>query len=198
MSTAIAFAVRTAAILALAAAIWFFAGVEPAHACSCLPPGSPSESLANSTEVFQGVVASIDIYDRGDGTWATNDPVTVKFDVSAVWKGQVGDSIEIATVRDSVSCGFEFAEGAEYIVYSYEGSTGLCSRTHEVGQAGYNDREELGPGRAPDPTAATPTPNPTANPPAVGGCGRASSSSGADIWWAALALGAAWMARGRS
>ena len=192
MPTAIAFAVRTAAILALAA-LALFAGAEPTHACSCVPLGSPSESLADATEVFQGVVTSVEVYDRGDGTWATNDPVTVEFDVSAVWKGRVGDSIEIATVRDSVSCGFEFAEGVEYVVYSYEGSTGLCSRTHAVGRAGYNDREELGAGRAPDSTIVTPTPT----PPAVGGCGRA-SSSGADIWWAALAFGAAWMARGRS
>ena len=216
MPTAIAFAVRTAAILALAAAIWLSASVEPSHACSCLPFGSPSESLASATEVFQGVVTSVEVYDRGDGTWASNDPVTMEFDVSVVWKGQVGKSITITTVRDSVSCGRPLGLGVEYIVYSYGGGIGLCDRTHAVGEAGYNDREELGPGRAPDPTIATPTPAPTATPnptatpaptatptstpapdaPAVGGCGRA-SSSGADIWWAALALGAARMARAR-
>lgn len=203
MPTAIAFAIRAVSILALAG-LWLLASVEPSQACSCLSPGSPSESLADATEVFQGVVASVEIYDRGDGTWASNDPVTVEFDVNTVWKGALSRSFTVTTVRDGASCGFGFALGVEYIVYSYEGSTGLCSRTHEVGRAGYNDREELGQGRAPDataatpapsPTAAPPAPSPTAAPPAVGGCARA--ESGADIWWAALAVGAAWMARGR-
>ena len=196
MPTALTFAIRAISILALAAALWLLASAETSQACSCASPGSPSEFLADATEVFQGVVTSIDAYERGDGTWATNDPVTVEFDVNTVWKGQVSHSITITTVRDEVSCGFEFDWGAEYVVYSYDGSTGLCSRTHEVGQAGYNDREELGPGRAPtapSPTAAPPTPAPDA--PAGGGCGR--SASGADIWWAALAVGAAWMGRAR-
>ena len=230
MPTALIFAIRTVSILALAAAFWLLASAKPSHACSCLPHGSPSESLAKSTEVFQGVVTSVhgyDIGDRGGGSWASNDPVTMEFDVSVVWKGQVGKSITIKTVRDGVSCGRPLGLGGEYIVYSYGGGIGLCDRTHEVGRAGYNDREELGPGRAPDPTIATSTPEPTVAPPtpkptvtptapsptaappdpnptaaptapspsAGGGCGRA--SSGADIWWAALAVGAAWMGRAK-
>ena len=98
MPTALTFAVRAISILALAAALWLLASAEPSQACSCLPHGSPSESLAKSTEVFQGVVTSVhgyDIVDRGDGTWASNDPVTMEFDVSVVWKGQVGKSITI-------------------------------------------------------------------------------------------------------
>lgn len=206
MPTALTFAIWTVSILALAA-LWLLASAEPSQACSCLPHGSPSESLAKSTEVFQGVVTSVhgyDIGDRGDGSWASNDPVTMEFDVSVVWKGQVGKSITIKTVRDGVSCGRPLGLGGEYIVYSSGGGIGLCDRTHEVGRAGYNDREELGPGRAPDPTISTPTPEPTVAPPtpdptaaptAVGGCGRA--AAGADIWWAALAVGAAWMARAK-
>lgn len=190
MPTALIFAIRTISILALVA-LWLLASEEPSQACSCASPGSPSESLADATEVFQGVVTSIDAYERGDGTWGSADPVTVEFDVNTVWKGRVSRSITITTVRDDVSCGFEFDWGAEYVVYSYKGSTGLCSRTHEVGEVGYNDREELGPGRAPGTTIATPTPDPTA----VGGCGRA--AAGADIWWAALAVGAAWVGRAR-
>ena len=199
MPTALTFAIRAISILALAA-LWLLASAEPSEACSCVPLRSPSEALADATEVFQGVVTSVEIHDRGDGTWATNDPVTMELDVSVVWKGQVGKSITIKTVRDGISCGRPLGLGGEYIVYSYGGGIGLCDRTHEVGRAGYNDREELGPGRAPDPTIATPTPEPTAAPPtpeptAVGGCGRA--ASGADIWWAALAVGAAWTARAR-
>ena len=197
MPTTLIFAIRTVSLMALAAALWLLASVEPSQACSCEPLRSPSETLARSTEVFLGVVTSVEVHDRGDGTWASNDPVTVEFDVNTVWKGQVGRSIMIKTVRGGESCGFGFALGVEYIVYSSYGNTGMCRRTHEVGRAGYNDREELGPGRAPDPTIATPTPEPTAapSPPAGGGCGRA--SSGADIWWAALAVGAAWMGRAR-
>lgn len=199
MPTALIFAIRAISILALAA-LWLLASAEPSQACSCLPHGSPSESLASATEVFQGVVTSVHVYDRGDGTWASNDPVTMELDVSVVWKGQVGNSITIKTARDGASCGRPLGLGGEYIVYSYGGGIGLCDRTHEVGRAGYNDREELGPGRAPDPTIATPTPEPTAaapapDAPAVGGCGRA--AAGADIWWAALAVGAAWMGRAR-
>ena len=226
MPTALTFAIRAVSLMALAA-LWLLASAEPSQACSCLPHGSPSESLASATEVFQGVVTSVHMYDRGGGIWASNDPVTMEFDVSVVWKGQVGNSITIKTVRDSESCGRPLGLGGEYIVYSYGGGIGLCDRTHQVGRAGYNDREELGPGRAPDPTIATPTPEPTVapptpkptaapptpkptaaptapsptaappapSPPAVGGCGRA--SSGADIWWAALAVGAAWMGSAR-
>ena len=176
--------------------IWLSASAEPGYACYCAPPGTPSEALAQSHSVFRGVVTSISTVERGDGIWGSDDPVDVEISVSEVWKGSTSRTRTLKTVRSEVSCGFEFEIGAEYIVYAYENSSvSLCSRTHSVAMGfhdDYNDLEELGQGQAP--TDAIPAPTAVVNPPPTGGCGRA-SSSGADIWWAALAVGVAWLGR---
>ena len=192
------FIARAALSLALLT-IWLSASVEPSHACSCVSPGSPDEALAESHSVFRGVVSSMSTVEREDGSWGTDDPVDVEFSVSEVWKGPLSRTRALKTVRSSVSCGFEFELGAEYIVYTHDGSSvSLCSRTHNLAtgfyEDDYNDLEELGPGQ--DPATAT-APNETATPPATSGaCGQA-SSSGADIWWAALMVGAVWLGKRR-
>ena len=188
-----------AARLALGVAllgIWLSASAEPSYACSCVPSGSPSEALARSHSVFRGVVASISTVEREDGIWSSTDPVEVEISASEVWKGPTSRTRTLETVRSEVSCGFEFELGAEYIVYTHDiSSVSLCSRTHSLAIGrydDYNDLEELGPGQAP--TDAIPAPTAVVDPPASGGCGRA-ASSGADVWWAALAVGAAWLGR---
>ena len=192
------FIARAALSLALLA-IWLSASVETGYACSCVPPGSPREALAESHSVFRGVVASIATVEREDGSWGTDDPVDVEFSVSEVWKGPLSRTRSLKTVRSSASCGFEFELGAEYIVYTYDDSSvSLCSRTHSLATGFYDDRndlEELGPGQAPS-SESSPAPESTAEIPTPngGGCGR-STSSGADIWWAALLVGAAWLGK---
>ena len=83
----------------------------------------------------------------------------------------------VTTVRDEAGCGFTFAEGEEYVIYSRSDATppevSLCSRTRLAANA-QEDFDALGEGstpepgsRAPEPTATptlTPTPEPTATP----------------------------------
>ena len=191
-----------AARLALGVAllgIWLSASAAPSYACDCPSPGSPSEALAQSHSVFRGVVTSISMVEREDGSWGSDDPVAVEISASEVWKGPTSRTRTLETVRSEVSCGFEFELGAEYIVYTHDDSfVSLCSRTHSLATGffddDYNDLEELGQGQAP--TDAIPAPTAAAENQASGGCGRA-MSSGADVWWAALAVSVAWLGKRR-
>ena len=170
--------------------IWLSASAGTSYACSCLPPGSPTEALDYSDAVFRGRATSAHVDE-------TTRIITTEFDVSVVWKGPLNRTISITTGMDGVSCGIGgFSLGAEYIVYSYGGSTGICGRTHNLAMGfpddDYNDMEELGQGQAP--TDAIPAPTVAAENQTAGGCGLA-ADSGADVWWAALAVGVAWLGR---
>lgn len=123
-----------------------------AHACSCMAPGSPQESLESSAAVFQGTVASV----ASDGDMGYR----VTFSADKAWKGVTASPLDVRTARDSAACGFNFEEGKKYIVYAYadeEGAlaTGLCSRTHELA-ANDPDVAALGEGSA---VTATTTPS---------------------------------------
>lgn len=119
-----------------------------AFACSCLQPGPPMESAAQSEAVFAGTVANIAPQPAGQ----FGGGVLVTFDVQQVWKGPVGPQLTLSTSSSSASCGYEFVAGEEYIVYAnaQEGmlATGLCSRTAPLANAAA-DVEALGPGEAP-------------------------------------------------
>ncbi len=99
-----------------------------AHACSCLPVGTAEESLETSSAVFSGQVMSI----HEDESMAAKK---VTFSVDTVWKGILGETIEVTTGMDSAGCGFEFTIGENYMVYASGEealSTTLCSRTHQA------------------------------------------------------------------
>jgi hypothetical protein len=126
--------------LFLAAAL-LFSGLSvftgQAYACSCMIPPPPQEALQGSSAVFAGKVVGIE---APQGAMISSaDPVAVKFEVSQVWKGPQEATIVITTPRDSASCGFEFTQGGEYIVYAWDGErgleTGLCSRTNSLANA---------------------------------------------------------------
>ena len=180
--------------------IWLSASAEPGYALSCPSwSGSPSDALATSHSVFRGVVTSISVVEKEDGSWSNADLLVAEFLVSEVWKGPTSRTRTLKTARSGASCGFEFEFGAEYLVYTDDGGSfiSLCSRTHNLApgfyDVDYNDLEELGPGQAPTADATDPAPTAVVEIPATGGgCGSA-SSSGADVWWAALAVGAAWL-----
>ena len=170
-----------AARLALAASLlglWLFAGMGQSYACSCVEPDPPAEALANSTVVFAGRVVAIRGFDIPEsGIVSTADLGTIELQVSTVWKGPVQETMFVTTVRNGASCGFTFAEGEEYVIYSRSDATppevSLCSRTRLAANA-QEDFDALGEGstpepgsRAPEPTATptlTPTPEPTATP----------------------------------
>jgi hypothetical protein len=134
--------------------------VNPAcvFACSCLPPGPPADALASATSVFSGRVAAL----SGAVDAGGSDPVQVTFAISKVWKGTDQPTIEVLTPASSASCGFEFVQGEEYLVYASESEgqlqTNLCSRTALLAMAD-DDLAVLGAGSTPSSAdeAQTPT-----------------------------------------
>ena len=135
--------------------------VQPqcAFACSCRPPGPPAETLANATAVFSGRVTAVALPADTGGPL----PVQVTFAVAQTWKGTNRSTIVVNTPASSASCGVDFVQGQEYLVYALENEgtlqTNLCSRTAPLGSAG-EDLAVLGAGGAPVPSAGgaeTPT-----------------------------------------
>lgn len=112
--------------------------VEQTFACTCLPPESPARELERSTAVFAGEVTSVEA-PSGPIT-SSADPVVVTFEVHTVWKGPTRDALAITTARSSASCGYEFVDGREYLVYASgeedDLQVSLCSRTKPLTLAG--------------------------------------------------------------
>ena len=205
----------TATIVLLMAGLWFVLHQEQGYACECFPqPGSPSEELASSTAVFMGQVVSVRTFQRHERVWAGDDATIIEFNVKSVWKGPVYHTVYLETVRSSISCGYPFVEGVEYVVYSEDGShVSLCSRTRPLSDAA-QDLAELGEGIVPDEGTTGPTPDVSAYYTGVdygqepaqgitgstpdmsdrstgGGCGLSSHS--ADLSVAGFMVGIAWL-----
>lgn len=129
--------------------VWFLLQPGRSYACSCQPPGAPSEELVNATAVFMGEAVSVREFPRIFGTWGSSDPTTVRFKVKTVWKGADFQTRYITTARSGASCGYTFAEGTEYVVYSHNGfNVSLCSRTRPLSEA-TRDLADLGQGTIP-------------------------------------------------
>ena len=176
-----AMAVRLAVIVLLVG-LWLVTRPEPSNACSCIDPGPPSAAMAGSAAVFRGKVVSIREFDRGDGSWGTDDPTTVEFDVKTVWKGPNHQTLYLTTARSGASCGFTFIEGTEYVVYSRDGATvSLCSRTRALSEAA-DDLAELGEGQTPAPGTVAPTPDVSGHR-SGGGCGLTPHTTDASFVW---------------
>ena len=144
-------AVRLILVLAVAA-FWLPASAEEAAACSCSPM-TPAQAFDRADTVFTGRVAALGVR-RGLFGQSSIDPATAEFTVSQVWKGPQQETMTIKTVRSEVSCGFEFRQGLEYLVYAREGKTGLCDRTALTLRAS-DDLSALGEGWKPAPTSPT-------------------------------------------
>jgi hypothetical protein len=80
----------------------------------------------------------------------------VTFAVARNWKGSDQSTIVVNTPASSASCGVDFVQGLEYLVYASENEgilqTNLCSRTTQLGAAS-EDLAVLGAGSAPVPSA---------------------------------------------
>lgn len=133
-------------ILFGAVSVWT---AQPAYACSCMMPPSPQEARDSAKDVFAGEVVKITPIGAGGN-------LTVRFAVSETWKGAEGSEIELQTAGNSAACGYNFQEGEEYLVYTYETSgtgpdsahgpdtaTGICQRTTELSNAD-EDLDALG------------------------------------------------------
>ncbi len=121
---------------------------KPAHACSCARSGSPKQALKEADGVFLGRVTSMMVLSREAGRLSSADPVFVEFKVARVWKGPRHETLTVETERMGLSCGFEFAVGRRYVVYAYDGYTGLCTRTAPMWLAA-RDFAALGLGQSP-------------------------------------------------
>ena len=110
--------------------LWFISSPTSTYACSCAPPGTPLEAVAESELVFRGTVTSI-------GPSAEPGVFRVDFDVETVWKGPRAEAISLTTQQDTAACGYPFEERVEYVVYSWNGvDVARCSRTAPVEFAG--------------------------------------------------------------
>ncbi len=160
-----AVSVRVVGLALMVGVLWLLGNTGQAYACSCAGPGSPSEELEQFDAVFTGRVVSIQhSFDPDAAPYSPRDRTTVGFEVSAVWKGDVQETMYVTTAPSDASCGFSFVEGEEYIVYGYDSSraddgysVGLCSRTALLGQA-QADLDELGQGHAPEAGTGGPVP----------------------------------------
>ncbi|MFB5269296.1 hypothetical protein ACE41H_21275 [Paenibacillus enshidis] len=117
------------------------------YACSCAE-SPPDEAKAQSAAVFSGKALSVK--QKMALILSTDDPVKVTFQVDRVWKGKVSSTTVITTAMSSASCGYEFTEGQDYLVYArYDQESGvlyttLCDRTALISEAA-GDLQELGP-----------------------------------------------------
>ena len=122
---------------------------QKAHACSCVPPGSPAEEQVRSTAIFAGKVIKTERLPADANSIA---PMDITFDVTKVWKGPISQTLVVR----SVICSYEFETGAEYLVYAisypYQGEeylgVSLCRRTRPLVSAA-EDLTVLGEGVTP-------------------------------------------------
>lgn len=141
-------------------------------ACSCLPPPEPLQALAGAEAVFAATVVDVEnppIIPTGDGhRTLAHHRRCFRLKVLAAWKGQVPDTVVVATGLGGGDCGAEFTIGDVYLVYAYawkrrpasnedsEGwvevrgsrhldtvSTNICTRTRSYSRAA-DDSAQLG------------------------------------------------------
>ena len=135
----------------------FVLSPQCASACSCAIESNPKErakeAMSDSEAVFSGEVAEVK---EGPPTkmmgmsGVRTSRVTLR--ASEVWKGPQRETLEVSTPRDSMTCGYPFKEGQEYLVYAYTGKQGLevdlCNGTRRLAEA-KADLEVLGDGERP-------------------------------------------------
>ena len=134
---------RWLVLLAALAAVWVGPAVR-ARACSCIQPPAPRVAAAEASAVFEG---------RTFGMHRESGRLRFSFEVTRVWKGDVGPKVELTTHEQDSMCGRAFELGVQYIVYARAGDGGtltdsLCSRTRSSRNA-TEDFAELGAGVAP-------------------------------------------------
>jgi hypothetical protein len=110
-----------------------FVALRPtdAAACECYGPANAREAYSASV-IFQGRVTRITLRPQ---QWVIDDlyqdRAEVEFEVSRVWRGDVGQTAVITTGLGGGDCGYEFNVGWSYVVPDDPRrgvmSTGLCS-----------------------------------------------------------------------
>jgi len=110
------------------------------YSCSCLNVDT-KEHFDNSNLVFTGTVSNIK---RPYFSIDSSDPIKATFEVNKVYKGLNEkdvkiDKIVVETAKEEASCGYNFEEDKEYLVYASDNDgiwqTGLCSGTKSLDDA---------------------------------------------------------------
>ena len=139
-------------LLVLLIGLASFTQTSEARACSCMKL-TPSEGLSSSYAVFTGEVTKIE-----PNTTTKFGGVEITLQVKKVWKGKIGEQVEVRTASSSAACGYNFVKGETYLVYADRDEAdpmrvSLCSRTALVASA-QDDLDFLGkPSRELDPSA---------------------------------------------
>ena len=88
----------------------------------------------HATAVFTGRI--VDIIDTKDPEGKPNGGIEAILEVSEVWKGEISGRVSVFTNKDGGTCGYDFVQGKEYLVYAYVDTyakdmlmTHLCTRT---------------------------------------------------------------------
>ncbi len=114
-------------------------------ACTCAPPGTPTEELQKSDGVFIGTVIDLTPKNRDQsGVFLFHK---VKFEVKSSWKGVDLEEVTVTTAAQSGMCGFPFEQDSTYLVYAFvQGDsllTNICTRTRSLSEA-KEDLDEIG------------------------------------------------------
>jgi hypothetical protein len=130
-----------------AIAVFGLFGASPGLACGCVGPTPVCSVYWNTALLFLGHVVRIEhVYDKPpEEQFVNGKKVTVigpgqylvHFDVTRSYRGAAGQQAVIHTRDQGASCGYDFQEGHDYLVYGYAASNGdlgtdRCTRTHEV------------------------------------------------------------------
>ena len=99
-------------------------------------PQTGAQQAARADVVFGGTVTVIEPPITGL-TFSSADPMSIRFSVDAVYKGDATRTYWVSSARSGASCGFEFLVGKRYMVFARMSGdrveTDLCSGTLQGG-----------------------------------------------------------------
>ena len=127
--------VRLLAFAVVAAALSVGLGIR-ANARSCVQQ-TGAQQAARADLVFRGTVTVIEPPITGL-VISSADPLSIRFAVDAVYKGDATRTYWVSTERSGASCGFDFLVGREYTVFAGVREdrvhTDICSGTMQGGR----------------------------------------------------------------
>ncbi len=133
-----------------------------AQACSCVQPPAPRAAAADATAVFEG---------RTFGVHREAGKVRFTFEVTRVFKGEIGPSVDVYSPAAAATCGRAFEAGVPYLVYAHASPAGvlvdtMCSRTR-ASRSAAEDFAELGAGVGPPRSEVADPTRPSVEPPRI-------------------------------
>lgn len=108
---------RVMAVAAFLASTFAVASASPAAACLITAERTSADHLASADVVFTGTAVRVD--DSTNGIYTSGlDPLYWQFAVDGIEKGDVSDTVTVATALDEAACGYTFELGRRYRVYA--------------------------------------------------------------------------------